>query len=340
MTSRITANDKRLINGETDCLQLDPIKYNWAWERYLEANHNHWTPNEINMSKDISQWNTPGEISDNERLMLKRNFGFFSTAEALAANNILMGTYRLITAPECRMYLMRQTDEEAIHVHAYKYMIDSLRLDSAEISNMYREIPSVGDKENFCIEATKVLEDLSFNTGTFENDQKLLKALCVFAMILEGLFFYVGFVQILSLGRRGKLPGCSEMIQYILRDESLHLNFGIDLVNAIKQENPSLWTDNLKNEITDLMKQAVVLEKRYAEESMPNGILGLTTQLFNPFCEFIANRRLGQIGLPSVYVSGKDHFPWMAEMMDLKKEKNFFETRVIEYQTGSNLTWE
>lgn len=271
---RVKVDDKRIINCRADVNQLMPIKYQWAWKKYLNSCANHWMPNEVSMQRDIEQWRG-NALNPDERHMLKRNFGFFATAESLAANNILLGTYRLITNPECRQYLLRQAFEEAVHVHAYQYIIESLGLDEGEIFNMYMEVPCVHDKDAFCLEYIDTLTNPKFNTGTFEADQQLLKSLIAFAMIMEGLFFYVGFVQVLSLGRQNKMPGCSEQVQYILRDESLHLNFGIDVINQIKIENARLWTPEFQAEVVGMMKIAASLECRYAEETMPRGMLGL-----------------------------------------------------------------
>ena len=340
---RVRAEDKRVINGGADVNQLVPFKYTWAWDKYLGGCANHWMPQEINMQRDIELWKRPtsaGGLTDDERLIVKRNLGFFVTADSLAANNIVLGTYRHITAPECRQYLLRQAFEEAIHTHAYQYIVQSLGLDEAEIFNAYHEIKCIRDKDEFLIPFIDVLTNPNFKTGDFESDQKLLKSLIVFACIMEGIFFYVGFVQILSLGRQNKMTGAAEQYQYILRDESMHCNFGIDLINTIKLENPQLWTESFKDEIKELIKRGVELEYAYAEDTMPRGVLGLNATQFKEYLRFIANRRCQQIGLDQLFDKAENPFPWMSEVMDLKKEKNFFETRVIEYQTGGALSWE
>ena len=337
---RVTVDDKRIINCRADVNQLMPIKYDWAWKKYKDGCANHWMPEEISMQRDIEQWRDPNALTVAERHMLKRNFGFFATAESLAANNILLGTYRLITNPECRQYLLRQAFEEAVHVHAYQYIVESLGLNEGEIFNMYMEVPCVHDKDAFCLEYIETLTNPDFCTGTAEADAQLLKSLVAFAMIMEGLFFYVGFVQVLALGRHNKMPGCSEQVQYILRDESLHLNFGIDVIKQIKLENPHLWTVELREEVRAMMQKAAELEYRYAKETMPHGMLGLNSDMFYEFVRFVADRRLTQIGLAPIFNDAKNPFPWMGEIIDLKKEKNFFETRVVEYQTGGKLSWE
>ena len=339
-TTRVNLNEKRVINARTDVNQLVPIAYKWAWEKYLAACANHWMPQEVNMSRDIQLWKDPNGLSADERLLVKRNLGFFVTADSLAANNIVLGTYRHITAPECRQYLLRQAFEEAIHTHAYQYIVESLGLDEGEIFNAYHEVPSIRAKDEFLIPFIEILSNPQFTTGTPECDQQLLKSLIVFACLMEGLFFYVGFVQILALGRQNKMTGAAEQYQYILRDESMHCSFGIDLVNQIKLENPHLWTDAFREELRTLFEQAVSLEYRYAEDTLPRGVLGLNATMFKEYLRFIANRRAQQIGLPILYPGANNPFPWMSEMIDLKKEKAFFECRPTEYQSGGALTWD
>ena len=317
-----------------------PFKYKWAWEKYLSACANHWMPQEIQMARDIELWKDPNGLTDDERRLVMRNLGFFVTADSLAANNIVLGTYRHITAPECRQYLLRQAFEEAIHTHAYQYIVESLGLNEGEVFNAYHEIASIRAKDEFLIPFIDTLTNPMFKTGTPENDQKLLKSLIVFACLMEGLFFYVGFTQILALGRQNKMTGAAEQYQYILRDESMHCNFGIDLINTVKMENPHLWTSEFREEICELFKIGVELEYRYAEDTMPRGVLGLNATMFKEYLRFIANRRAQQIGLDPMFEGATNPFPWMAEMIDLKKEKNFFETRVTEYQTGGALNWD
>ena len=337
---RVRADDKRIINGQTDVNQLVPFKYKWAWEKYLATCANHWMPQEVNMSRDIALWKDPNGLSDDERRIIKRNLGFFVTADSLAANNIVLGTYRHITAPECRQFLLRQAFEEAIHTHAYQYIVESLGLDEGEIFNAYNEIGSIRDKDEFLIPFIGAIMDPLFHTGTPENDQTLLKSLIVFACLMEGLFFYVGFTQILAMGRQNKMTGAAEQYQYILRDESMHCNFGIDLINQIKSENPHLWTAAFKAEINALFVKAVELEYRYAEDTMPRGVLGMNASMFKGYLRYIANRRATQIGLEELFPNEENPFPWMSEMIDLKKERNFFETRVLEYQSGGALSWD
>ena len=338
-SGRIRVEDKRIINCQADVNQLVPFKYKWAWEKYLAACANHWMPQEVNMTADIALWKSD-KLSDDERRLIKRNLGFFTTADSLAANNIVLGTYRHISNPECRQFLLRQAFEEAIHTHAYQYIVESLGVDEGEIFNMYHEVPSIRNKDEFLLPFIDVLTNPEFKTGTVEADQALLRSLIVFACIMEGLFFYVGFVQILALGRQNKMTGAAEQYQYILRDESMHLNFGVDVINQIKLENPHLWTPEFCEEVRGLMQKGVELEYAYAEDTMPRGILGLNSTMFKEYLRFIANRRCQQIGVDILYPGASNPFPWMSEMIDLKKEKNFFETRVTEYQSGGSLSWD
>jgi ribonucleoside-diphosphate reductase beta chain len=329
-----------MINCRADLNQLVPFKYDWAWQKYLDGCANHWMPQEINMTADVATWKSEDGLTEDERRIVMRSLGYFSTADSLVANNLVLGIYRLITNPECRQYLLRQAFEEAIHTHAYQYCIESLGMDEGEVFNMYREVPSVAKKASWSLDKTQALSDPNFNTGTTEDDQQVLRNLIGFYGVTEGIFFYCGFTQILSMGRRNKMTGVAEQFQYILRDESMHLNFGIDVINQIKLENPHLWTEEFQQEAIQMILEGTALEIEYARDTMPRGVLGMNASMMEEYLQFIANRRLTQLGLPEQFPGAQNPFPWMSEIMDLRKEKNFFETRVIEYQTGGALSWD
>jgi ribonucleoside-diphosphate reductase beta chain len=337
---RVQVDDKRMINCRADLNQLVPFKYDWAWQKYLDGCANHWMPQEINMNADLALWKRGDGLTEDERRIVKRNLGFFSTADSLVANNLVLAIYRLITNPECRQYILRQSFEEAIHTHAYQYCIESLGMDEGEIFNMYREIPSVAKKAQWGIQYTRELSDPEFKTGTPETDKALLQNLIAFYCVLEGIFFYCGFTQILSMGRRNKMTGVAEQFQYILRDESMHVNFGVDVINQIKLENPHLWDQAMRDKATQMILEGTELEIQYARDTMPRGVLGMNSAMMEEYLQFIANRRLTQLGLPEQFKGVSNPFPWMSEIMDLRKEKNFFETRVTEYQVGGALSWD
>lgn len=337
---RVAVGDKSMINARADVNQLLPLKYHWAWEKYLAGCNNHWMPTEVSMQADIALWKSEDGLTADERHMIKRNLGFFATSESLVANNIVLAIYRHLTAPECRQYLLRQAFEEAVHTHTFQYITESLGLDDGELFNMYREVPSITDKAAWALKHTTNLESGEFQTGTPEADQDFLRDLIAFYAVFEGMWFYTGFAQILSLGRRNKMVGIAEQYQYILRDESLHLNFGIDVINQIKAENPWLWGEPFQEEVRRMIREAAELEAAYGRDTMPHGMLGLNATLCQEYMQFIANRRCGQLGLTAVFPETANPFPWMSEAMDLKKEKNFFETRITEYQNGGALSWD
>jgi len=337
---RVSADNKRIIlNSRTvDVNQLVPIKYKWAWHFYLDACANTWMPTEVSMQRDIEQWKNADSFTPDERHVIKRNLGFFSTAETLVGNNIVLSIYRLVDNPECRQYLLRQAFEEAVHVHTFQYISESLSLDETEIFNMYRENKEIYEKDEFSMSCTDGIVDANVDLTTVEGLQKFIDNLVAFYVVTEGIFFYSGFVTLLSFGRQNRLPGTCEQIQYILRDESIHMNFGIELINGIIDENPHCWTPEFKEYLIKRIKIAVELECNYAKECLPNGVLGLNMTMMREYVQYIADRRLEKLRLTPQYKSSNP-FPWMSEVIDLKKEKNFFETRVTEYQTGGALEW-
>jgi len=340
--SRVDVSDKRMINARADVNQLLPLKYRWAWEKYLSGCANHWMPSEVSMQADIALWRSPDGLTADERHMVKRNLGFFATSESLVANNIVLAVYRHLTNPECRQYLLRQAFEEAVHTHTFQYICESLGLDEGELFNAYREVPSITDKAAWALKHTRSLEDPDFRTGTPAADQAFLRDLVAFYVVFEGMWFYTGFAQILAMGRRGKMVGIAEQYQYILRDESIHLNFGVDVINQIAAENPGLWTDDFAGQVRAMLAEGCELEIAYGRDTLPRGMLGLSADSCEQYMRFIADRRCAQLGLAPLFGAASDvenPFGWMSESMDLSKEKNFFETRVTEYQTGGTLVW-
>lgn len=335
----VNINNRRIINGkDADVIQLYPMKHTFAWDAYSVGNANHWLPTEISMQKDIEQWRSKDVLTDDERQAFETVLGFFTTGDSIAANNVALAFYKHITSPECRMYILRQAYEEAIHTHAYQYIVESLAMDESRIFNMYRQVDAIYNKDSFVLNFNEGIFDDNFKTGTFENDQKFLENIVVFSLILEGIFFYSSFAVMFGFQRQGKLTGAAEQIQYIMRDESQHLNFGINLINTIKEEQPELWTPEFQEKMIGHIKRAVGLEYTFATELFPRGIFGMNADGFKQYIEHIADRRLEAVGLPVQY-GVENPFPWMSEAIDLSKEKNFFETRVTEYKTGGALEW-
>lgn len=326
-------------NSKIDPNKILPMHYVWAREYYKAGIANNWTPEEISMQLDIEQWKSPSILSDQERKLILWNLGFFSTAESLTANNIVLAIYNQVTNPECRQYLLRQAFEEAVHTDTFIYCCDSLSLNPDEIYTMYQTVPSIKQKDDFVVQLTTSVLNPNFATNTATNIKLFLHDLIGFYVIMEGIFFYAGFAMMLALKRHHKMVGVGQQFEYIMRDESLHLAFGCDLITTIIRENSSVWTDEFQGDIIELIKKAVVLEKNYALDACPSGIIGINAQQFTDYVEYIADRRLERIGLPAQYHT-QNPFPWMSQATDLNKEKNFFETRVTEYQTAGSLNWE
>ncbi len=330
---------KGIINNSmVDPNKILPMRYLWARQHYKDGVANNWTPEEVSMQKDVEQWKSNSVLSPTERRLILWNMGFFATAESLTANNLVLTVYKHVTNPECRQYLLRQAYEEAVHTDTFIYCCDSLGLDPDEIYNMYQTVPSIKAKDDFVVNLTASLLDPTFETNSPENIQKFLHDLIGFYVIMEGIFFYAGFAMMLALKRQGKMVGIGEQFEYIMRDESLHLAFGCDLINTVIEENPTVWTPSFKMEIVELIRQAVVLEKEYARDACPQGVLGINAEQFASYVEYITDRRLERIGLPKMFDT-VNPFAWMSQATDLNKEKNFFETRVTEYQSAGSIEW-
>lgn len=326
-------------DSKTDPNKILPMRYLWARKYYQGGIANNWTPEEVSMQRDVEQWKSAHDLTQQERHLVMLNLGFFSTAESLTANNLVLAVYRHVTNPECRQYLLRQAFEEAVHTDTFIYCCDSLGLNPDEIYNMYENVPVIKAKDDFVVGLTKSIFDPQFDIVDSFTTQQFVHDLIGYYVIMEGIFFYAGFAMMLSLKRHNKMVGVGQQFEYIMRDESLHLAFGCDLINTIRTENPEIWTAAFQQDIVQLIKKAVTLEIDYALEACPDGLLGITSKQFVDYVEYIADRRLERIGLAKVY-NTENPFPWMSQSTDLSKEKNFFETRVTEYQAAGSLDWE
>jgi ribonucleoside-diphosphate reductase beta chain len=289
------------------------------------------------MSRDVAQWRAPGVISDGERLLLTRCLGFFAGAESLVSNNLLLSIFRVVRDAECRQYILRQAYEEALHNQTVVYICDSLGLDVATIYEAYRNIPAIRAKDEFLLGITADLARPDFTLATDAGRRAALRTIITYYVVCEGVMFYSGFAMLLSFGRQNKMPGMCEQIQYTLRDESVHVKFGVRLIREIVAQEPDIWTEEFRAETVAHILTAVELEDAYVRDALPAGVLGLNADLFRAYQRFIACRRLEALGLPvpADFARARNPFPWLTETIDLVKQKNFFETRVTEYAVGS-----
>jgi ribonucleoside-diphosphate reductase beta chain len=313
-----------------------PHKHKYAWDLFLKSCANNWMPTEISMQNDIKQWKGD-EITEDEKLLVKRCLGFFAGSESLVGNNLLLSAFKYITDAECRQYILRQAFEESLHNLTVVYICDSLDLDIDEVYTAYETIPSIKAKDDFLMSITNDLTRNDFSTSTIEGKQELLRNFLTYWIVCEGTFFFSGFAMLLALGRQNKLQGVSDQIKYTLRDESSHIAFGTYLINTLIEQNPEIWTKEIQDEFVNHIKKAVELEIAYAHDVLPTGILGLNAEMFVDYMHYIGNRRLEGIGLDFRFPSDKNPFPWLGEVVDVQAMGNFFERRVREYQQAGSL---
>ena len=330
---------KKVINGrETMHFNILPLKYHWAYELYKNMKANHWEPEDIPMQKDCEQWrSTDGSISDIDRWIIKMGVGYFSAAEGIVGDNILHVIRDVITASELKLVLGRHAHEENIHADSLVYMISSLGLNPHECEAMFVDIESISKKNQFVSQNSRDLRN-NLDMTLLENKKKLAKNMFLFGQCMEGTQFYGLFGMILSLYRQNKFPGIGQMFRYTLRDESNHIELLRNLLMELIDENPEIWTEEFRSELTELMVTAVALEKEFISDCLPVNAVGLSADEFKDYIDFIADRRLEGVGLKPLNPGIKNPFPWLAEMMDIQKEQNFFEGRVTEYQKASSLS--
>lgn len=313
--------------------QILPHVNKWAWELYRKGKNNHWNPEDVPMTRDILNWSN-GTITDAEKTVIKRCLGFFAGSESLVGNN-LVTLFKHITDPECRQYMARQIWEECLHNDTVVYICDSLKLDLYEVYEAHNNIPSIKAKDDFLMRVTKTINK-DVDASTVEGRRAITKAAFLYWVVCEGTFFFSGFAMLLAI--KNKIPGIGEQIEYTLRDESLHIAFGASLIIKIKEQYPDVWNEEFEKDLTECLAEAVILETKYAQDVLPPGILGLSPTMFIDYMQYIGNRRLESVGMKFRFENDKNPFDFLSEVQDLLKAKNFFETRVTEYQSAGALT--
>ncbi len=328
---------KRVINGrETMTFNLLPLKYHWAYDLYRKMKANHWEPEDIPMQKDIEQWRSERALTDVDRWIVRMAIGYFSAAEGIVGDNVLHVVRESVTASELKLVLGRHAHEENIHADSLLYMISSLGINPHECEAMFEDIPTIRAKNAFVTNISQGMRrDLDLTKTP--DKQQLAKDIFVFGQCMEGTQFYGLFGMVLSLYRQGKFPGIGQMFRYTLRDESNHIELFRQLFVSLIQENPDIWTEPFRVELVGLMREGVRLEKAFIEDCLPVAGVGLNAAEFMLYIDYIADRRLEGVGLPPLNPGIKNPLPWLAELMDVQKEQNFFEGRVTEYQKASAL---
>jgi ribonucleoside-diphosphate reductase beta chain len=331
----VNPEDKRVINGMTDVNQLAPFKYPWAWEYFMNANKNHWTPLDINMTQDLHDYHH--KLTLEERHVYENVLSYLTTSDILAMRNIGLAVMEKMSAPELQIYQARQVYEESLHTWTYQHCIESIGLDQGEIYNRYRVVPAINAKIQMANNRLDSIMRPDIDLRDPAELQNFLMAYIFFAAVFEGTWFYNGFSPIFALQRRGLMKGTAEQLQYIMRDEVMHASFGLRVVKQIMRE------ENVRPDpaaIRQMWDEAEACEKGYAEYLLKDPILGYTADEHMEQFRFIANRRAAILEMEEPFPGAENALPWLDEQANMRKEKNFFETRVTEYQTGGALNWD
>ena len=327
---------KRVINGLRSAeLNVLPLKYHEAYRIYKQMKANHWEPDVIDMTKDCSLWNS-NKLSNRERWIIEMGVGYFSAAEGIVGDSVLHVIEDNLTAAELKHASLRQIAEESIHMDSLLHIISSLNIDLDEVTAKFQDIPSIKKKNAYITRQMPELK-MGIDLTVTANKQKFAKAIFGITQVMEGTQFYALFAMILSLQRQNKMTGIGQMFQYTLRDESNHIALGRYILEQLINENPDIWTDDFQQELVDFMREGVELEKEFVQDCLPEDSVGLTQKDFLEYVDYNADRRLASLGLPVLSNVKQNPFLWLDEVIFLKKEKNFFETRVTEYQTSGSV---
>lgn len=312
-----------------DDTNLHPIRYHWAYDLYNQAVRNTWFPHEIALKEDVQDWD---KMTDDERHAVKFLMAFFNPAELIVNRSIALGMYPYLKAAECHLYLAKVMWEEANHCVAFEYVLETFPFfDRDKIFKIHNEVPSMQAKENYINRYMKRMTEDSLDIETPEGKKNFVRNLVATNIVMEGTWFYSGFMVALSFRQRNVLRNFGSMVNWVLRDESLHLKFGINLVHTILEENPELLTEDFANEIRSIVIEGVDLETTYNKDLFPNGILGLNADYVNQYVQYVADRRLEELGLPKHY-NVTNPAKWMGTATDVYELVNFFEAQNTSYE--------
>jgi len=330
----VRAEDKRVVNGQTDINQLAPFRYPWAWKYFLNANKNHWTPLDVNLSQDIEDYQQ--RLTPAERRVYENVLAYLTTSDILAMRNIGLAVMEKMSAPELQIYQARQVYEEALHTWTYQHCIETLGLDQGEIYNRYRVVPEIHHKIQLANRRLDAILQPDMDLADPDQLQVFLLSYLFFAAVFEGCWFYNGFSPVFALQRRGLMKGTAEQLQYIMRDEVMHCGFGLRVVRQIMLENN---LEPAAGDVAEMWQEAEAAEAGYARFLLEEPILGYSAEDHMEQFRYIANRRARQLGMSEPFPGARCALPWLDEQANIRKEKNFFETRVTEYQSGGTLNW-
>ena len=313
-------------------MNLHPMNYKWAYDLYNQAVRNSWFPHEIPLGEDLADWRL---MTEDERHAVQFLMSFFNPAELIVNRSLALGIYPYLKSPECHLYLAKQMFEEANHCVAFEYVLETFPLERSKVYEAHLEIESVVKKEAFINKYLIRMTDDTLAIETPEGKKDFLRNLVATNIVMEGIWFYSGFMVALSFRQRNQLRNLGSMINWVLRDESLHLKFGIQLIHTILEENPELLTEEFANEIKKILIEGVELENAYNKDMFPKGILGLNADYVNQYVQYVADRRLEELGL-------KAHFgvtnpaKWMSTATDVFELVNFFEQQNTSYEVDAH----
>ncbi len=320
-----------LGTGITEGLLLKPVTYPWAYELYNQAVANTWFPHEVQLGEDLSDF---GRMTDDERHALTHLMSYFNPNELLVNKALAFGVYPYVNSAECHLYLAKQMWEEANHCMAFEYVLETFPIDRAAAYESHVSVPSMAAKEQFEVSFIKRMSEQTLDISTVEGKQDFVRNLVAYNVILEGIWFYSGFMVALSFRQRNLLRNFGSLIDWIVRDESLHLKFGINLILTVLDENPDVGTEEFAEEIRGMILKAVEMEEAYNRDLLPNGILGMNAEYINQYVKYLADRRLEELGFEAAY-NVTNPAKWMATANDTLQLVNFFESINTSYEVDA-----
>ncbi|MFC5662495.1 ribonucleotide-diphosphate reductase subunit beta [Kitasatospora misakiensis] len=327
----MSTDDRKMLLDPGFELTLRPMRYPSFYDRYRDAIKNTWTVEEVDLHSDVADL---AKLSEGERHMIGRLVAFFATGDSIVSNNVVLSLYKHINSPEARLYLSRQLFEEAVHVQFYLTLLDTYLPDPEDRAAAFdavENIPSIAQKAKFCFKYMNAVDHLD-SLQTKDDRRAFLLNLICFAACVEGLFFYGAFAYVYWFRSRGLLHGLATGTNWVFRDESMHMDFAMSVVDTVREEEPDLFDDKMAQQVTEMLEEAVEAELQFAQDLCGEGLPGMNTASMREYLEAVADQRLARLGMPIRYGS-TNPFGFM-ELQNVQELTNFFERRVSAYQVA------
>jgi ribonucleoside-diphosphate reductase beta chain len=304
-----------------------PFLYPWCYEAWMTQQRIHWLPEEVPLAEDVRNWKK--DLTPAEKNLMTQIFRFFTQADVEVSNCYMKHYARVFGPVEVQMMLAAFANMETIHIAAYSHLLDTIGMPEVEYQ-AFMKYKAMKDKFDY------------MQSASMSSRHDIAKTMALFGAFTEGVQLFASFAILMNFPRMNKMKGMGQIVTWSVRDETLHCLSMIKLFNSFINENPDIWTQQLKDEIIEASQKVCLIEDSFIDLAFEmGGVQGLEPGEVKQYIRYISDRRLQQLNLEPVYGVSKNPLPWMDIMLNGAEHTNFFENRATEYAKASTQgSWE